>query len=187
LNTVLGRYGDLRDTQLAMATGGHFSFSDPAQQHGLLSSGTRHTGDLGNIVTDQNGVAAFNILVPTDLAPERALTLLAADGSAVGRGVIIHETTDDGVTQPTGASGARRAQGVIAFASTVSSSSVMSLFNKRFTCRCTLTDAATKVEYSAFCPAAQCPADAEVSAGVIVAAVLGPIAFIAVAVRALIN
>jgi hypothetical protein len=180
------RYGDLRDVQLAMATGGHFSFSDPDQQHGLLSSGTRHTGDLGNIVTDQNGVAAFNILVPSDLAPERALTLFAANGRAVGRAIIIHAASDDGVTHPTGASGARKAQGVIAFASTVSSSSVMSLFNKRFTCKCTLTDAVTKAAYNAFCPAAQCPADAEVSAGVIVAAVLGPIAFIAVAVRLLI-
>ena len=160
-------------------------FSDPDQVHGLLTSANRHSGDLGNIVSDKHGGSAFNILVPTDMVPERALTLLAANGRAVGRAIISHATFDDGVTPPTGASGARRAQGVVGFASTVSSSGVMALFFRWFTCRCTLTDPTTKVAYNAFCPTAQCATDAEVSPGVIVAAVLGPIAFIAIMVRVL--
>jgi Cu-Zn family superoxide dismutase len=80
-------FGDISDVAGASRTGMHFLF--PGQLHGLVGNSSRHTGDLGNIVADQNGVSAFNILVPLDLSPERALTLLAANGSAIGRSVIV--------------------------------------------------------------------------------------------------
>jgi Cu/Zn superoxide dismutase len=80
-------FGDVSDVVGASRTGMHFLF--PGQLHGLVSNPNRHTGDLGNIVADQNGVSAFNILVPLDMSPQLALTLLAANGCAIGRSVIV--------------------------------------------------------------------------------------------------
>ena len=108
-------FGDVRDVQRALFTGMHFAF--PGQVHGLLNNSSRHTGDLGNIVADEGGVAVFKFDVPNDMAPQIALTLLATNGSAVGRSVIVHALPDDGITQPTGNSGSRVAQGVIGYAS----------------------------------------------------------------------
>jgi Cu-Zn family superoxide dismutase len=109
-------YGDLRDTTTAMNTGAHLQ--PPAattQQHALVSSSTRHTGDLGNILADSNGVASFSIVVPQDMAADVALTLLAKSGNAIGRAIVVHSFTDDGVTQPTGNSGGKVGQGVIGY------------------------------------------------------------------------
>jgi superoxide dismutase, Cu-Zn family len=108
-------FGDVRDVTRALFTGMHFAF--PGQVHGLLNNSSRHTGDLGNIVADEGGVAVFKFDVPNDMAPQIALTLLATNGSAVGRSVIVHALPDDGITQPTGNSGSRVAQGVIGYAS----------------------------------------------------------------------
>ena len=80
-------FGDISDVAGASRTGMHFLF--PGQLHGLVSNPIRHTGDLGNIVSDQNGVSAFNVLVPLDMTPQTALTLRAAGGSAIGRSVIV--------------------------------------------------------------------------------------------------
>jgi Cu-Zn family superoxide dismutase len=107
-------FGDVRDTKGALFTGMHFAFE--GQVHGLVSNSSRHTGDLGNIVADENGNSVFIIKVPNDMNPQRALTLLAAAGSAIGRSIIVHAAVDDGITQPTGNSGSRVAQGVIGYA-----------------------------------------------------------------------
>jgi Cu-Zn family superoxide dismutase len=111
-------FGDVRDVPRALFTGMHFAF--PGQVHGLLNNSSRHTGDLGNIVADEGGVAVFKFDVPNDMAPQIALTLLATNGSAVGRSIIVHALPDDGITQPTGNSGSRVAQGVIGYASPTS-------------------------------------------------------------------
>ena len=92
-------FGDLRDTTTAMNTGGHLQLA-ATQLHALVSSPTRHSGDLGNIQADSNGVASFSIVVPQDLAADVALTLLAKSGNAIGRSIIVHAGADDGVTQP---------------------------------------------------------------------------------------
>jgi Cu-Zn family superoxide dismutase len=106
-------FGDTRDVQRALLTGTHFAFS--GQVHGLVGNSSRHSGDLGNIVADKNGVAEFKFVVPNDMDPQRALTLLATSGNAVGRSIIVHTQPDDGITQPIGNSGNRVAQGVIGY------------------------------------------------------------------------
>ena len=150
-------FGDIRDIVAASNTGVHFQFAP--QIHGLVDNSTRHTGDLGNIVADANGVALFNILVPQNMARDRLLTLAAQDSSAIGRSIILHAEADDGVTQPTGNSGARIGQGVIGFADTVSSDAVLALLEaggSAFSCGCTLTDEISGVTYNGFCQAKDC-------------------------------
>jgi hypothetical protein len=125
----------------------------------LVANTNRHTGDLGNIVTDKNGISAFNILVPLDIDFGPTLTLLSQNGSAVGRSVIVHAGTDDGVTQPTGNSGARIAQGVIGYAGNVTTSDILFLLNQGtpggFYCTCTLC-ASSGVEYAGYCLKSDC-------------------------------
>jgi superoxide dismutase, Cu-Zn family len=151
-------FGDVRDVDKAMSVGGHFLF--PGQFHGLVNNASRHTGDLGNIMADANGVAFFNILVPNDMAPDIALTLLATKGSAIGRAIIVHELVDDGVTQsPPGNCGARFGQGVIGYADSVSSDAVLALMaagGSPFACGCSLTDETTALTYNGFCEAKDC-------------------------------
>jgi Cu-Zn family superoxide dismutase len=173
--------GDMRDVAGASNTGMHFAFS--GQLHGLVNNVIRHTGDLGNIATDSNGVSAFNIFVPQDMASQLALTLLPLGGSAVGRSIIVHADADDGVSQPTGNSGLRVAQGVIGYASTVTSSAVVALLGS-FSCSCRLNDAVSGAAYNGFCPPTACtePTAASASPGVIAAAVLGSLAFVAIVV-----
>jgi hypothetical protein len=132
----------------------------PGQFHGLVNNESRHTGDLGNIMADANGVAFFNILVPNDMAPDIALTLLATKGSAIGRAIIVHALVDDGVTQtPPGNCGARFGQGVIGYADSVSSDAVLALMaagGSPFACGCSLTDETTALTYNGFCEAKDC-------------------------------
>lgn len=108
----------------------------------------------------------------------------------------VHADIDDGVTQPTGKSGARVAQGVIGYARSASSSAVIALMNGSFSCVCTLSGAASGVTYSGFCPASACsspspsvaPASAAADAlspGVIAAVVVGSVAFIVITVGVL--
>jgi Cu-Zn family superoxide dismutase len=90
----------------ADSAGGHYN---PAgKPHGAPESGERHAGDLGNLVADSSGRAYL----------ERTDTLISLTGpnSVIGRGIIIHEASDDMTTQPTGNAGARVACGVIGIA-----------------------------------------------------------------------
>ena len=157
-------FGDVRDVDTAKLVGNHFL--SPGQFHGLVNNASRHTGDLGNIMADANGVAFFNILVPKpndDMAPDIALTLLATKGSAIGRAIIVHQLVDDGVTQSTppgpGNCGARFGQGVIGYADSVSSDAVLALMaagGSPFACGCSLTDETTALTYNGFCEAKDC-------------------------------
>jgi Cu-Zn family superoxide dismutase len=153
-------FGDIRDFDAAANTGSHFELKTATGQiHGLFNNSSRHTGDLGNIQADKNGVAFFNILVPQDLGSDVALTLIAKPGSAIGRAIILHMLVDDGVSQPSGNSGARIGQGVIGYADTVSSDAVLALMQdggSAFGCGCTLTDENSGVTYNGFCPAKDC-------------------------------
>lgn len=88
------------------AAGDHFTAT--ARPHGPPSAvnTAHHTGDFGNIVADQEGVA--NVDVWSDVA-----LLHPGPEFAVGRAVVVHEGKDDFTTQPAGNAGARVACGVI--------------------------------------------------------------------------
>jgi superoxide dismutase, Cu-Zn family len=90
----------------ADSAGGHYN---PAgKMHGAPESPERHAGDFGNLVADSSGRAYL----------ERTDTVISLSGpnSVIGRGIIIHEASDDMTTQPTGNAGGRVACGVIGIA-----------------------------------------------------------------------
>ena len=102
-------FGDLRDMKEGKSLGGHFAHggdkhgkpSDPAEE--------RHTGDLGNIQADGEGVAKIDI-------SDTVIDLHGVE-SILGRGVVVHKG-EDKFTQPTGDAGGRAAIGVIGVAKT---------------------------------------------------------------------
>lgn len=85
------------------SAGGHFNPHN--KKHGSPDSTERHAGDLGNLIADDKGNAAY----------ERLDTVIELSGpnSIVGRSIIIHEKEDDFTTQPTGNAGNKVACGVI--------------------------------------------------------------------------
>jgi len=90
----------------ANSAGGHFN--PTGAPHAAPTAEKRHLGDLGNLEADKNGVAKLEV---TD-------SIISFEGpkSIIGRSVIVHAQADDFKTQPTGASGARVACGVIGVA-----------------------------------------------------------------------
>jgi Cu-Zn family superoxide dismutase len=89
-----------------MSAGGHFN---PTQMnHGAPMDAARHSGDLGNIVADEKGMATLEWVDP--------LMQLSGPNSIIGRAVIVHTKEDDLKTQPTGNAGAREGCGVIGIA-----------------------------------------------------------------------
>lgn len=96
--------GDCSDDK-GMSTGGHFN--PDKRQHGGPYDPVKHSGDLGNIVFNDQGVAKINFTVG-DIA-------VSKDGpnGIIGRAVIVHAGTDDFKTDPTGNAGGRVACGVI--------------------------------------------------------------------------
>jgi superoxide dismutase, Cu-Zn family len=90
----------------ADSAGGHYN---PAgKMHGAPETQERHAGDFGNLIADSNGRAYL----------ERTDTVISMSGpnSVIGRGIIVHEASDDMTTQPTGNAGGRIACGVIGIA-----------------------------------------------------------------------
>ena len=87
------------------SAGGHFN--PGGHVHGGVESPASHVGDLGNATADATGTATIRLF--------KAGATLGDGGPAdiLGRGVILHASPDDLKTQPTGASGARIACGVI--------------------------------------------------------------------------
>ncbi|KAI0322351.1 superoxide dismutase [Amylostereum chailletii] len=85
--------------------------------HGAPTDKVRHVGDLGNIISDANGVVKLHI-------EDHQLTL-NGPLSIVGRAVVLHSGTDDlgrgndDESQKTGNAGARAACGVIGIAEIV--------------------------------------------------------------------
>ncbi len=86
------------------SAGGHFNPGDTV--HGGPGDMEHHAGDLGNIEVDESGHGMLS--GSSDL-----ITVGPGPNSVVGRAIILHEGTDDLVTQPTGAAGARLACGVV--------------------------------------------------------------------------
>jgi Cu-Zn family superoxide dismutase len=86
-----------------MSTGGHLN--PDAKPHGP-QQGPHHAGDLPAVKADASGNA--------DVRASVSGTVLGSGaGDFAGKGLIVHISPDDYVTQPTGNSGARIACGVI--------------------------------------------------------------------------
>ncbi|MCT2400577.1 superoxide dismutase family protein [Novosphingobium mangrovi (ex Huang et al. 2023)] len=88
-------------------SGGHFAAG--AHEHGLMTMGGPHGGDMPNQYVGPDGVLKeqiFNTGVTLTPGPK---SLLDADGSAL----VIHAGADDYTSQPAGAAGARIACAVI--------------------------------------------------------------------------
>ena len=98
-------YGDC-SSEDGTSAGGHFN---PAgMPHSMPASEQRHVGDLGNVEADKDGKAHLDYV--------DAMISLTGTNSIIGRSVIVHEKEDDLKTQPTGAAGARVANGVVGIA-----------------------------------------------------------------------
>jgi Cu-Zn family superoxide dismutase len=89
------------------SAGGHYNPDD--KDHGLLNPEGAHAGDLPNIIAKPDGTVAAEIMAAGVTLEEGKTTLFKKDGTAL----IIHETADDGMSQPAGDAGKRIACGVI--------------------------------------------------------------------------
>lgn len=96
--------GDCSDDK-GMSTGGHFN--PTGHKHGGPYDPVKHSGDLGNLVFNDQGVAKINFTVG-DIFVSRD-----APNGIIGRAVIVHAAVDDFKTDPTGNAGGRVACGVI--------------------------------------------------------------------------
>ena len=90
----------------ATSAGGHYSPHN--RDHGAPEDAERHMGDLGNLESDENGIARMDFIDPVIELTDRS--------GIIGRAVIVHLGEDDYVTQPTGDAGARAGCGVIGVA-----------------------------------------------------------------------
>ena len=87
------------------SAGPHF-FKVPGKKHGFLSEEGPHAGDLPNIYVAATSILELELLVPNLDLDEKVFD---HDGSAL----VIHEGTDDYMTDPAGAAGPRIACGTI--------------------------------------------------------------------------
>ena len=99
------QYGDCSASD-GTSAGGHYNPDD--NPHASPTDDVRHVGDLGNLPTNEDGVAEIDF---TDNYIE-----LNGPNSILGRGVIVHAGEDDFESQPTGAAGSRLGCGVIGIA-----------------------------------------------------------------------
>lgn len=88
------------------SAGGHYN--PEGHDHALPNGHARHAGDLGNVESNDQGVANIDLTVDN-------ITLASVHNPILGRGVIVHAQPDDG-GQPTGNAGARIAAGVVGIA-----------------------------------------------------------------------
>lgn len=94
------------------STGSHYNPTNST--HGAPTDAVRHVGDLGNVQSDENGVAVLDF--------EDSVISLQGAWNIVGRAMVVHVGTDDlgrggnENSTTTGNSGARAACGVIGLA-----------------------------------------------------------------------
>ena len=88
-----------------MSTGGHFN--PHKHKHGGPYDPVKHSGDLGNVNFNDQGVAKVNFTVG-----DISVSSSRPDG-IIGKAVIVHAARDDLKTDPTGDAGGRVACGVI--------------------------------------------------------------------------
>jgi Cu-Zn family superoxide dismutase len=93
------------DGGYAAAAGGHWNPTDAG--HGFPTSPTHHAGDLGNVTVAAGGAGSSTVMTST-------IKLATGDPlNPIGKAVIFHQGSDDGVSQPTGDAGTRAACGII--------------------------------------------------------------------------
>ena len=94
--------------------GGHFNPHNK-DHGGPKTNGSRHVGDLGNVVADEKGTAYF-VLIDSQIS---LIDGVPNKSNIIGRSFVIHEKADDlgmGGTddsKTTGAAGSRLACGII--------------------------------------------------------------------------
>lgn len=98
-------FGDARQSS-GKSAGSHYNPEGHA--HALPDTTARHAGDLGNLQSDSDGNATYQLTVNN-------ISINGPKNPILGRSVIIHKKVDDG-GQPTGNAGARIAIGVIGIA-----------------------------------------------------------------------
>lgn len=90
------------------SAGGHYNpTGDP---HGAPGDPMSHAGDLGNITVADDGTGSFEYATDRFSLTEGSTSLFDEDGSTL----LIHEMTDDLMSDPAGMSGARLACGLVA-------------------------------------------------------------------------
>ncbi len=99
--------GDLSAPDLSSA-GGHYN-PEKHPHGGPTTSEAIHAGDLGNLQTDDKGVAKMDLTVDN-------ISLGGSKNNVIGKPVIIHAKEDDLKSQPSGAAGDRIGGGVIEMA-----------------------------------------------------------------------
>lgn len=77
-------YGDMSEGCSTMCS----HFNPYGKTHGSNKSKERHVGDLGNIVTDSFGNAKYRMTDPV-------IRLRGTKSNIIGRGLVIHDQTDD--------------------------------------------------------------------------------------------
>ncbi len=103
--------GDCSDNE-ALKAGGHFN-PDKSHTHGKSIASTeyskQHAGDLGNILSDENGEAKIDITIKVP-----SLTLNDENKySLLNRSLVVHQDKDDEKSAPAGNAGKRILCGVI--------------------------------------------------------------------------
>ena len=89
----------------ASSAGPHFN--PGGHPHGHPGQGEHHAGDMPNLVADDAGALAVDVVVPGVTLGDGAET------DVLGRALVLHAKADDYATQPSGDSGASIACGVI--------------------------------------------------------------------------
>lgn len=89
------------------SAGNHYNPDD--KKHGLLHPEGAHAGDLPNLIVGEDGTAKAKLSAPQVTLKEGKTSLLPKEGTSI----VIHETKDDGMSQPAGEAGNRIACGEI--------------------------------------------------------------------------
>ncbi|MBU8880746.1 superoxide dismutase family protein [Bacillus sp. FJAT-29790] len=89
------------------SAGNHFNPED--KEHGLLHPKGAHAGDLPNLIVKGDGKVKIDLMAPNVTLNEAKNSLFTKKGTSI----IIHKSSDDGMTQPAGDSGERIACGSI--------------------------------------------------------------------------
>jgi len=77
-------YGDMSDKCTSMCA----HFNPYGKTHGSPNMANRHVGDLGNLKSDSKGLAQYRM-------SDHLIRLRGTKSNIIGRGLIIHEDTDD--------------------------------------------------------------------------------------------
>ncbi|MGM8216506.1 superoxide dismutase family protein [Bacillaceae bacterium W0354] len=83
------------------SAGNHWNIDD--SKHGLMHPEGSHIGDMPNIEVEGDGTTTFEYVLPEATLKDGRGSMFS-DG---GKALIIHETIDDGVSQPAGNAGTR--------------------------------------------------------------------------------